>query len=96
MISLALLKAKNVCSHPEIGQRRIPGAGYRAQGRQEELVYRTRDGVEHDEGDEGEDDVVGYPRQGEGGERSCRFHSDEVAGVENTSQERRGLRRCRG
>jgi len=71
VIDLALLKAENVCSHPEIGHRRVPGTGYRTQGRQEKLVYRARDSVEYDEGDENEDDVVGYPRQGEGGERSC-------------------------
>lgn len=100
VIDLALLEAENVRSYPEIGHRRVPGTGYRTQGRQEELVYHARDSVEYDEGDEDEDDVMGYPRQGVGGERSCRFHSDEMTGMENPIQERKEgqgrLRRCRG
>lgn len=67
-------------SHPEIGHRRVPRTGYRTQGGQEDMVYRARDGVEYDEGDEEEGDVVGNPRKGEGGEW---FHSDEwVEGVQ--------------
>lgn len=71
MIGLALLEAENVRSHPEIGYRRVPGTGYRTQGRQEELVYCARDSIEYDEGDEDEGGIVRYPRQGEGGECSC-------------------------
>jgi hypothetical protein len=71
VIGLALLEAENVCSHPEIGHHRVPGTGYRTQGRQEELVYCARDGVEYDEGNEDEDDIVRYPRQREGGGCSC-------------------------
>lgn len=71
-----MLEAENVCSHPEIGNGCVPGAGYRAQGREEELVYRAGEGVEDEEGDKDKDDVAGYPREGERGEW---FHSDERA-----------------
>lgn len=64
--------------HPEVRHRGIPWTGYRTQGRQEELVYCAGDSVEQDEGDDDENDVLRYPRQGEGGERSWGFHSDNV------------------
>ena len=58
-------------SNPKIRHCRVPGAGYRTQGGDEEMVYGARDGVEYGEGDEEEDDVVGYPRKGELGECPC-------------------------
>lgn len=63
VIGHALLEPENVGGHPEIGRGRVPGAGYRTQGRQEEVVYGARDGIEKDEGDEEGGDVVGYPRK---------------------------------